>query len=87
MTELSDYKRMVEEPQNRAYEQRIQALLSELATLKIKADFWENEYESITNKAVDVMADLGHVVDPAEKMIEAANYRLNKKLNKPTGGA
>lgn len=42
------------------------------------AAFWRAEYCSLARAAVEKMAELGVEVDPAEKMIEAAEYRQSK---------
>lgn len=45
---------------------------------EIDAGFWEGEYKSIVRAAVEKMAELGHEVDPPEKLIDEAKYRLSR---------
>lgn len=42
------------------------------------AAFWKAEYCSLARAGVEEMAEMGVEVDPAEKMIEAAEYRESK---------
>lgn len=43
-----------------------------------RATFWKAEYCSLARAGVEKMAELGIEVDPAEKMIEAAEYRESR---------
>lgn len=42
--------------------------------------FWKKEYESLAESGVEMLAEHGIIVDPATKMIEAAEYREKKFL-------
>ena len=44
--------------------------------------FWREEYKRLAQAGVERMADYGVVCDPAEKMVEAAEYRLKKHLER-----
>lgn len=46
------------------------------------ATFWKDEYKSLARAGVERLAEYGVEVDPAEKMIEAAEYREKKFLDK-----
>jgi hypothetical protein len=45
-----------------------------------KARFWYHEYTHLARAGVERLAEYGHIVDPAEKLIEAAKYREGKTL-------
>lgn len=52
-------------------------------TVDAHVEFWKAEYKSLARAGVERMAEFGYQVDPAEKMIEAAEYREKMILGKP----
>ena len=52
-------------------------------TVDARVEFWKSEYKKLAYAGVEKMRELGYCVEPAEKMIAAAEYKENKILGKP----